>query len=349
MLRHDSLNPPTLPLAPRGALPARHCPNCAQAFQLLQLAGRNRAVVELDICTHCHLIWFDELESVRLAGGAVLDLLVYMAAAQTSAMQALQTELACVQCGGRLKPAHNIVRHGHSMHLECDHRHGSLQNFALFLAEQGLVRALLPKDLPRDGSTEPLECLNCGASVHYGAHQNCGHCQSPLCVLDVDRVANLIAGKNHQNPSPRPENSAPKLLDSSCGQCGAAVDKARSLQCPQCGAMMATTHLRKAVKALQERLQNQTPAEPQSSDFSIPKADAAQDWRHLDGPTTDWQHLAQLGRQWSRRGGGPQARPYGASYRWIENYMAERPRLDWWWRRSGWLGLAVLVLLMKSC
>lgn len=336
----------TLPLAHQPAA-ARPCPNCARPFTTVFVAGHYGAKTELDVCEACNFIWFDDLESVRLSGAGVLDLLTVMASAQTTAMQPLKDALDCVHCGAQLKRAANIVRHGRSMHLECENHHGTLQSFALFLSERGLVRLLLPADLPKDGSTEPLECLNCGAPVRYGEHHECSHCQSPLFTLDVDRVAHMIAQQRHKRLCAAAEAS-PEIIDSQCGNCGAAVDKATRLQCTHCGGVMATTHLRKAVKTLQERLRQVKDRDERDAAWPAlagMSADEARVWRSLDGGTVDWSGVKQLGDKLSERQGRRTRRHEAEAVvsDMFSRYFNERPSLRLWGRIIGCIIVAAFL------
>jgi hypothetical protein len=338
----------TLPLAHRPAA-ARTCPNCARPFTTVSVAGHYSAKTELDVCEACNFIWFDDLESVRLSGAGVLELLTIMAGAQTTPVHPLKDSLACLHCGTQLKRASNIVRHGRSMHLECQSRHGTLQSFALFLSERGLVRPLLPADLPKDGSTEPLECLNCGAPVRYGEHQECGHCQSPLFTLDVDRVAHMIAQQRHERLRAAVE-APPEIIDSQCGNCGAAVDKATRMQCTHCGGVMATTHLRKAVKTLQERLRQVKDRDVQYALLPAAQpmpADEARVWRSLDGGTFNWSGMKRLGERLSELQ-GRRARRHEAEAvisDMFARYLDERPRLRGWGRIA--CGIIVVVFFFS--
>ncbi len=346
----QTLDHPHAPeLSPRLNI-ARSCPNCTRPFTQVSVTGHYQKKVELDVCEACNFIWFDDLESVQLSGAGVLDLLNVMAGAQTTPLQPLKNSLECVQCRAPLKRAANIVLHGRSMHLECADRHGTLQSFALFLSERGLVRPLLPIDLPGDGSTEPLECLNCGAPVRYGEHQECGHCQSPLFTLDVDRVAHMIAQQRHERLRAAAE-APPEIIDSQCGNCGAAVDKATRMQCTHCGGVMATTHLRKAVKTLQERLR-QLKGRDEPFEFSaealLPTDREAETWRSLGGRQTNWSGIKRLGEKLSRRRDTRERRFEAQTQvpNMLMDYVNERPLLRFWGRVIAWLGVMFLFLTL---
>jgi Zn-finger nucleic acid-binding protein len=283
------------------------CPHCTQTMRAVQTSAHYGKALELDVCERCHLIWFDDTESVRLSGLGLLAVLEQMARVQTIPITSqLAGSLVCPACKSELKQVANIVRHGRIAHYECPQQHGSLQNFALFLAERGLVRPLLPADLPRDASSEPLECLNCGAPVPFGAHQECAHCESPLCRIDIDRVAQLIAHSQGQQLDEVKQNV--DLVDSSCGSCGTAVDKSRHMRCSHCHGLLATTHLRKAIETLRARLQQARRRKPGPARFEMPNnmsADEARIWYGLDGGP-DWRGWKNLGdilqqKNWGKR------------------------------------------------
>ena len=52
-------------------------------MQGIALEGHYGRTVEIDRCARCHLVWFDSVESVRLAGTGLLALLSNLAEAQS--------------------------------------------------------------------------------------------------------------------------------------------------------------------------------------------------------------------------------------------------------------------------
>jgi hypothetical protein len=215
-------------LKPVGGAP--DCPQCRQPMQPLPLEGHYGQQVPTDLCPHCHLVWFDEFESVRLSGLGWVRLLRRMHAAQAQAPAATARPLACPRCDAGLVPVQNQTRFGRFVALECPRRHGHLHGFSLLLAERGLVRPLSHIDLralAKEGR-EPT-CLNCGGGLTPGA-ERCTYCDSPLLVIDLPRLMSALLVR-HAEPLPA---TAGEHLAWPCRGCGAPLDPARSTRCDSC-------------------------------------------------------------------------------------------------------------------
>jgi len=221
------------------------CGNCRQPMQVLRLAGHYGQSVEIDLCSGCHLVWFDQVESARLTAPAMLELIGRMAQSQSLPHATLTAQAACPRCRGPLRTVHNRSRWGRSLQLECVARHGALQTFADFLNEKGLLRPMSSADraalLRRDGH---LYCVNCGAPVGAGdAH--CGHCQSVPSLFDVARLARALdpegATESHGIHATAAQRGALQCL-----ACGASLAGEPALQCAQCGATLAVSRLAEA-------------------------------------------------------------------------------------------------------
>jgi ribosomal protein L37E len=288
----------------------------------LRLTGHYKRPVDLDLCEHCHLVWFDDTEAMRLAGPGVLDLIEAMARVQTTELPTLRDRLSCQRCSASLHLVSDRTMFGPTARLECPERHGALQSFALHLAQLGLVRPLKPADLPRDGNTEPLECLNCGATVHYESRESCSHCGSPLLMLDIDSAARLILYRTDRKLA-LPAGQKAQRDAAHCASCGSAMDSSRRLTCQQCGALIATTQLRRAVPALKSRLGQ---AERNDDDDAKAALLAIASAQIPDERLHAYSWMKALGRALSQRG---QARHADAS------------ELPTW---TGWALLAFAVL-----
>lgn len=207
------------------------CPQCEQPMRPLPLEGHYGQKVPADLCPHCHLVWFDAFESVRLSGLGWVALLREMQAAMAGAETgALKSALGCPRCAGKLKPVHNLSRFGRFAALECPRRHGHLQTFSLLLAERGLVRPLSRADLAALQEEHRMPtCLNCGADIS-GAHERCAHCDSPLVAIDLPR---LMAALLTRHGEPLPASGAQRIAWP-CRGCGAPQEPSQSARCTQC-------------------------------------------------------------------------------------------------------------------
>lgn len=233
--------------APEGAAAPLPCGNCGLPLRPLTLAGHYGSAVEIDFCAPCHLVWFDAVESARLAGLGLLALMGEMATAQRAPHHALRAGARCPRCAGALKAVHNRTRWGATQQLECRRGHGAWQTFGQFLAERGLARAAGSGDRARlaqaiEGGA--LHCLNCGAPDEPG-RPACRHCGGAVGVIDVARLAAALdpegATEGH------PVHGTPlRRADRRCAACGAAQGGAEASHCDHCGATLVCAALAEA-------------------------------------------------------------------------------------------------------
>lgn len=211
-------------------LGASACPQCHTRMQQVTLEGHYGQQVVCDLCAGCHLVWFDEFESVRLSGLGWVSLLRHMQAAAAQTPGVLSPRLACTRCTTTLKPVHNLTRFGRFAALECPRKHGHLQTFSLLLAERGLVRPLLSGDLQtlaKEG--RDACCLNCGSAIVLGS-ERCHHCDSPLVVIDMPRLMGALLIR-HAEPL---STDRVRHVAWQCRGCGAALEPTRSARCEHC-------------------------------------------------------------------------------------------------------------------
>ncbi len=214
-------------------------------MQRIELQGHYARPVEIDLCAHCDLVWFDLTETARLAGAALLELIGHMAAAHGLAHEVLRKDAGCVRCRGPLKTVHNQSRWGRSLQLECVAGHGAYQSFAQFLQEKGLLRPMSRIDraqmLERAGR---IDCVNCGAAL-AAQDESCTYCQSVASLLDVARLARALDPEGAIEP--HAVHRAPAQQGAmQCVACGAALPPGQSLGCTQCGATLAISRLAEA-------------------------------------------------------------------------------------------------------
>lgn len=217
-------------------------------MQRLALAGHYGRPVEIDVCAPCHQVWFDAIESARLSGPGLLDLLANMAAAQREPHHAPAEVVECPRCRATLRPVHNRTRWGRTTQLECPQHHGTLQSFAQVLAEKGLIRPMTGNDAAwSTGDGVRRGCLNCGAELGMGA-ASCSHCGTQPALLDVARLAGALdpdgATRGHAV-----HRKAPRHTALPCFACGASTAPAARV-CAHCGATQAAFGLIEALAAL---------------------------------------------------------------------------------------------------
>jgi hypothetical protein len=293
--------------APLAQALRRPCPSCRQGMQGLRLAGHYEVPIDIDLCLPCHLVWFDHDESQRLSASGMLRLLERIAASHAVAAQGLRPQLDCPHCARSMKLVHNLTLNGRSLQYNCPAAHGKAQTFVLYLAEKGVLRPVLVRDVSRLGQADDggLECINCGAAVPAGVsgqasdHAQCAYCSTPLYVLDVDALADLLL---RMTPGPDRElvqRQAGKRVAGNCGQCGAALAPGLHMRCAHCTGTLATSHLTGALAALPERMQA-TRERRRGSEFAqMPSLDSR--WRDLKEVGQRWQQGARPWRPVSER------------------------------------------------
>lgn len=221
------------------------CGNCHQPMQRLALAGHYGRAVEIDLCSPCHLVWFDQTETARLSGPALLELVGAMAGAHDLPHRTLDPKAGCARCGATLKTVHNRSRWGQSIQLECRAGHGAYQSFAQFLQEKGLWRPMSLIDRSRLLATQGrIDCVNCGASLGQ-TDETCTYCGSVPGLLDVARLARALDPEGAIEPQAVHRDAA-RAQALQCGACGAALPPGQSVDCAQCGATLAVSRLAEA-------------------------------------------------------------------------------------------------------
>ncbi|XLZ71751.1 peptidylprolyl isomerase [Massilia sp. SR12] len=218
-------------------------------MRALDLSGHYQRRVEIDTCADCCLVWFDDTESVRLAGPGIAELVREIhGAMQAGGAHAHAVSLARVQkcpvCKAALKPVANLTRFGRTTQLQCPNSHGYYQTYILYLAEKGFVRPLAWSDI-RAMLAEGKEmfCAGCGCPLPARPHEACPACHSAVGIIDPSRLANAIA------PEAAPVQTAPAVDQHKCQACGGALDPTRDIHCPHCQAPVRRNDTADAVAA----------------------------------------------------------------------------------------------------
>lgn len=203
-------------------------------MRVLDLSGHYERRVEIDTCPHCCLVWFDDTESVRLAGPGIADFVREIhGAMQAGGEHAHAVSLARVQscpvCRSSLKSVANRTRFGRTTHLECPHGHGYYQTYILYLAEKGFVRPLAWSDIRSlQAAGKEVFCAGCGFPLPARPVEACPACQSAVGVIDPARLASAL------EPAQRPAHAV--VDQHKCHACGGAIDVTRDIHCRHCNA-----------------------------------------------------------------------------------------------------------------
>jgi hypothetical protein len=158
------------------------------------LDGHHGRSVVIDLCDPCQALWFDGRENLQLAPAATLALF-RLIGEHVAAPQSHGGDTAkCPRCRGRLRRTQDMQRSTRFEYLRCPNGHGRLTTFFDFLKEKDFIRPLTPRqvaDLRR--SIQTVNCSNCGGPVDLANGSACGHCGSPLSMLDLQQAETLVA------------------------------------------------------------------------------------------------------------------------------------------------------------
>jgi hypothetical protein len=151
--------------------------------------------IELDLCFACQGIWFDEYESAQLAPGGVIELFRLIQDHRDDQRLPLADPVFCPRCDDPLKHGMDRVRSGMFNYHRCLQQHGRFTTFAQFMTEKGFVRHLTGLEVAAlQERLGVVRCNSCGAPVDIRREPVCGHCRSPLVVLDPEAVEQALAG-----------------------------------------------------------------------------------------------------------------------------------------------------------
>jgi ribosomal protein S27AE len=169
-----------------------NCPNCGNSTEQQALDGKLGTKIEVDICFACHVLWLDKRESLQLSAGGTLDLFRSLNEHRDDARHALRERQQCPRCGARLKLMRDIGKSGRFSYYRCPD-HGRLTPFSEFLREKQFVRTLSPVEQQQlKAEVKQVQCSSCGAPVQLSEGFACGHCGSPLTVLDPEAVSRTL-------------------------------------------------------------------------------------------------------------------------------------------------------------
>ncbi len=169
------------------------CPGCSQEMSPQSFDGHYGKPVALDLCHSCSALWFDGLESIELAPGAVLRLFVVMNDNRPAQRNPLGNNLACPQCHARLVLTADMQRSTRFSYWRCPSEHGHFITFFEFLREKNFVRPLSAREIDQlKQNVRTVTCSSCGAPVDLQTGSVCPYCRAPLSMLDARQVDTVV-------------------------------------------------------------------------------------------------------------------------------------------------------------
>ena len=152
-------------------------------------------MVELNLCFHCHGIWFDPQENLKLAPAGVVELFKLMHAHREEARTPLAIKINCPRCNMSLTQGFDVVTSGRYVTYRCARRHGRFSAFSSFMIEKGFVRLLTQPEIDDIARrVAVISCTGCGAPVDLRKDHACPHCRSAFSLLDPKAVERALQG-----------------------------------------------------------------------------------------------------------------------------------------------------------
>ena len=151
--------------------------------------------VVLDLCFPCQGIWFDDFESVQITPGGIIELFKLIHAHRDGQRLPLSDPLRCPRCTEKLLHGLDVAKHGGQFNYHrCLQKHGRFTTFAQFMIEKGFVRQLSAAEIDELAvKVGTIRCNGCGAPVDIRREHACGHCRSPIAILDPTAVEQALA------------------------------------------------------------------------------------------------------------------------------------------------------------
>lgn len=149
--------------------------------------------LEIDHCAECQVFWFDGKEALQVSPATTLALFKIVGEAAHQPRQPLPAVMKCPACRAQLRLTHDKQRNVPFTYFRCPHEHGRLTRFFDFLRQKNLIRPLSPEQLTElRQSVQSINCVNCGAPVDLLNHSACGHCGTPLSIVDLKQAGSVI-------------------------------------------------------------------------------------------------------------------------------------------------------------
>ncbi len=171
-----------------------NCPRCATAMQSHLLDGHLGREVEVDLCVPCQSAWFDARENLTLTPGATLGMFRLIGERVGRPAPQDGDVAKCPRCNAQLRRTRDMQRATRFEYFRCPHDHGRLITFFDFLKEKDFIRPLTQQQIAElRKNVQTINCSNCGGPVDLAKGSDCGHCGSPLAMLDLHQAERLIA------------------------------------------------------------------------------------------------------------------------------------------------------------
>jgi hypothetical protein len=90
-------------------------------------------------------------------------------------------------------------------YFKCPNEHGRLIAFVEFLKEKDFIKPLTAQQIAElRQNVQTLNCSNCGAAIDLVKASACGHCGSPLSMLDLSQAERVVQQLRQADRSGQP-------------------------------------------------------------------------------------------------------------------------------------------------
>ena len=193
-----------------------HCPSCSVTMDAVVLETHSGMPVEIDVCSPCHVIWFDNLESTSLSPGSVIEMFKRIHEARDSERNLLKMVVNCPLCATTLKNTTDLAKGGRFSYSRCTNGHGRLISFTQFLLEKNFIRSLQPFEISALSiRVKQIRCSSCGGPINLETDKACTHCGAAISVLDeaaVEKALTALHAKEVQRTTLDPARMSEALL-----------------------------------------------------------------------------------------------------------------------------------------
>jgi len=152
----------------------------------ISVPARYGREVQIDVCGSCGGLWFDQQESQHLSPAGTLHLLEHVTLRPS---HSIQPRSPCPRCRQTLLDVTDQQRSTRFSYRRCPAGHGRFITAYHFLREKHLVRELTAREVEDvRAHVQQVNCVNCGAPVSLGGAVACGHCATPVSMVDPQQL-----------------------------------------------------------------------------------------------------------------------------------------------------------------
>ena len=185
------------------------CPNCNQPTAELALDAHLLTAAATAHSYARPLLYALPLGSPELAPASTLRLFRLIGDEAGRPRRAIEGTLACPRCGLHLQRVQDMQRTTRFQYLRCSRRHGRFITFFDFLREKDFLKPMSAAQIEElRRNIGAVNCSNCGASIDLAHHSACGHCGSPLSILDTAQAEKLVGELRSADRSNQPVDPA---------------------------------------------------------------------------------------------------------------------------------------------